>query len=56
MPKLKPCPFCGKDAEVQGHVAYQVYCTHCSTVQMGVFFKTKDEAIDAWNNRWEDKW
>ncbi|MEA4947070.1 MAG: Lar family restriction alleviation protein [Oscillospiraceae bacterium] len=54
MSKLKPCPFCGGKAHVQGHgygtEEYRVYCEECgcSTKQWA---ETKDKAIAAWDLR-----
>lgn len=49
--KLKPCPFCGGEAELDNCGKYQVWCNHCGTIQMGQFFNTPEEAIEAWNRR-----
>jgi len=53
MSELKPCPFCGGKAETTrcwtGH--YQVWCTQCAAVQMGSFYDSEAEAIEAWNKR-----
>lgn len=61
MNELKPCPFCGGEAEVvinkskQGQTA-NIHCTHCSCRKTllrhpnyeGIIEK---EAIEAWNRR-----
>jgi Lar family restriction alleviation protein len=55
-PKLKPCPFCGHDAEsfsvVEGE--WQIACldyTTCELTPVTWAYKTKVEAIAAWNRR-----
>ena len=49
--KLKPCPFCGGEAEIFGHTAsWDAMCTKCvSCNRQGS--KTEAEAIKKWNNR-----
>lgn len=63
--KLKPCPFCGGEAEVYyapgndivGIPCFGVACGNCKTmigtVKDGTtdFFRTPQEAIKAWNTR-----
>lgn len=63
--KLKPCPFCGGEAMIVfcGYDSVpQVRCNNClalmggdsksySAVKGDLFFKTQDEAIEAWNRR-----
>ena len=56
--KLKPCPFCGGEAEMQITILYNlkanslhfIHCGKCwsSTFQ---YFSKKEEAIKAWNTR-----
>jgi Lar family restriction alleviation protein len=49
--ELKPCPFCGGEAEIFGHTAsWGAICTKCGSCnrQGG---KTEAEAIKKWNNR-----
>lgn len=47
--KLKPCPFCGGEAQLIGHSPYSVTCRKCRATT--VICNTPDVAIDAWNNR-----
>jgi hypothetical protein len=54
MAEIKACPFCGGEAELDGKSDkknYQVWCPLCSTIQMGEFYDTPEEAISAWNRR-----
>lgn len=70
MAKLKPCPFCGGEAEYISFVddnvqaiirkpACQIRCMNCKVI-MGDFvaedysFSYKDKATEAWNRRAED--
>ena len=59
--KLKPCPFCGAEAEhfkdacfvgetgkPVGKIKHFVWCTECSALVSG---GTEQEAYDAWNRR-----
>ena len=51
-PKLKPCPFCGGEAEVWVSDVTDraiVYCTVCDA-QISIR-PTEQEAIEAWNKR-----
>lgn len=50
--KLKPCPFCGGEAELRtiGKLAY-VECSICHCQTDGVYYKQKKEEIKRWNNR-----
>lgn len=54
MMKLKPCPFCGGEAElVNGWVLQWVRCKNC-TAQIAPFKEPYDEnAIEMWNCRVE---
>ena len=56
--KLKPCPFCGGKARVQGHEfigygdTFGVVCLNCGA-ETRQFYVTENEAIEAWNRRAE---
>ena len=56
--ELKPCPFCGGDAEIHPSndwdvkflgSTYFVWCDKCET--RGDYYNTEAEAIAAWNSR-----
>ena len=55
MPDLKPCPFCGCEAEVTDtYSEYRgpysiVFCSSCGAV--GPKRRFKEDAIEAWNIR-----
>jgi Lar family restriction alleviation protein len=52
MEKLKPCPFCGGEAEVidgTGWVGQAVHCTECPANVYG--FEEEDQSVAAWNRR-----
>lgn len=59
--KLKECPFCGKEANVQktSSMMYpkefyyypRCYTTDCVGNQGWVSFRTEDAAVKAWNKR-----
>ncbi len=63
MAELKPCPFCGGEAEGPYHYdpydgyqgdcgSYTVECSHC---RMLINQRTKQEAIEVWNRRAESE-
>ena len=50
--KLKPCPFCGGEAELEDNLVgfkFTVQCKECFSMTDGYF--TSEEAIAAWNRR-----
>ena len=50
MTELKPCPFCGGEAEYGLTVAgEEVYCTKCKAAVPRI--TTKEAAIELWNTR-----
>lgn len=56
MTKLRPCPFCGGQAEIQVHEfcelqnTYGVKCRNCDA-QTGQFYLSEGHAITLWNIR-----
>lgn len=52
MPKLKPCQFCGGEAEVRMFTATLIFvqCNNC--LAGSTAFLTGEEAVAAWNIRW----
>ena len=59
MEELKPCPFCGGEAEVTDEDSYGfsngdwfVCCNECHTyLGFDSQYETPQEAIEAWNRR-----
>jgi len=52
MSELKPCPFCGGEAEYGLTFAgEEVYCKKCHAAMPRI--STKEQAIEAWNTRAE---
>lgn len=52
-PELKACPFCGGEAAVTGRWReYAIECVECYT--MTTYYKTPEEAVEAWNRRAEE--
>lgn len=53
--ELKPCPFCGKEAQLDkdSYGYYEVGCYNygCQVQPFTEIFDTKREAIRAWNRR-----
>ena len=49
MEELKPCPFCGGEAEDFGVDVFWVTCKNCHIGTES--FDTLQEAIEAWNRR-----
>lgn len=56
MNDLKPCPFCGGDAEIYKlkfdwkNICYRIHCKEFCCIQVQ-FYKTKEDAVMAWNGR-----
>jgi Lar family restriction alleviation protein len=60
--ELKPCPFCGGEAEHKMYFwgnhtkthkpiwCYYIFCAECGAMTDNIF-KTEEEAITAWNRR-----
>ena len=61
MDKLKPCPFCGEiptvGCDTFGHGCYHIQCANgeCACMPVSWYYPTKEEAIEAWNIRWEGR-
>lgn len=54
--KLKPCPFCGGEAEVHLNDGWEVMCKQCGTFiapYLGKAADDKQKHIDFWNDRCE---
>lgn len=51
---IKDCPFCGGKGEHQFfYNDHTIYCTKCGA-SARLFYPTKKEALEAWNNRGDD--
>ena len=56
MQELKPCPFCGGEANPYNYVKkYLIECDYCKEYGHGAYVvaRTEAEAIEAWNTRAE---
>ena len=59
MTDLRPCPFCGGEAELLTHIftlmpnSYGVKCRVCEA-ETRQFYQSAEEARDAWNRRNND--
>ena len=57
--ELKPCPFCGGEAEIQfgacDYNVYQVVCTNDGCNAMNGWDDTPEQAAEAWNRRADNK-
>lgn len=52
MKELKPCPFCGGEAELTLFLGnHCVACTNCLGAIVPSRGMTEEEAIEAWNRR-----
>lgn len=47
--RLKPCPFCGDEAEIMGITFVYVKCLNCGVETIG--YKEEEDAAFAWNQR-----
>ena len=52
MNDMKPCPFCGGEAEIIGDDYFWIQCKFCRAETMGS--EDLAEAIEVWNRRVED--
>ena len=51
MTALKPCPFCGGEAEADTLGVRWIYCTNENCRASGPDFEELEDAAAAWNNR-----
>lgn len=60
MSDLKPCPFCGNEGRIENlnsnrfyhrKLPYRVKCSVCPCALAYTYFRTINEAKNAWNNR-----
>ena len=59
MPELKPCPFCGGEAEIAMNLEYGLVDISCENMGCRGWacclnYKSEKEAREAWNRRVED--
>lgn len=54
MSDLKPCPFCGGEAQLTKAHAYHVVCGPCGIRGKGNRKKSREFAVDWWNTRHSD--
>ena len=56
MTELKPCPFCGEEAEfvLEGSIVGRIRCKCCRVTQ--TFLRPIGNAIEIWNRRTADGW
>lgn len=47
--ELKPCPFCGGEAELFQEYGWAVSCTSCCVKTLK--YRIREKAIKAWNRR-----
>jgi Lar family restriction alleviation protein len=53
---LKPCPFCGGEAELIAlDLQWHIHCYGCDVYVHFASDSLRDEAIAAWNKRTEEK-
>ena len=50
--ELKPCPFCGGDAVIEGDTYQWIVCNNCGAETMGN--EDIEVVIERWNRRAED--
>ena len=54
--ELKPCPFCGGEAEVRKFTEtkffVQCFFVQCKSCLIGTTFKSEHEAVKVWNRRY----
>lgn len=53
MKKIKPCPFCGGDANITGEDYFWGICLDCGAE--GPPHETKTTATESWNRRVKDE-
>ena len=51
--ELKPCPFCGAEAQIAEYGQYSVYCSRLCCEQT-IAYPDEETAIEEWNRREED--